>query len=138
MRTLDRALLTLLVLAAAPGVTAQTVSINVDASADQHPIDPAVYGAAYATQAQLVDLRMTAHRRGGNNWQQNADNRGNDWFYQSIAYASATAGADVDDFITETRAGNSEPMVTIPMVGWVAKLGPNRSKLASFSAAKYG
>ena len=32
----------------------------------------------------------------------------------------------------------AEPMVTIPMVAWVAKLGPNRSKLASFSAAKYG
>ena len=29
-------------------------------------------------------------------------------------------------------------MLTIPMIGWVAKLGPNRSKLASFSIAKYG
>ena len=143
MRTKDRALLTLLVLAVARGAAAQTATINVDASADQHSIDPAVYGVAYATQTQLIDLRMAAHRRGGNNtsrynWQQNSDNRGNDWFYQSIAYDSATAGDDVDDFIAETRAGNSEPMVTIPLVGWVAKLGPNRSKLASFSAAKYG
>ena len=29
-------------------------------------------------------------------------------------------------------------MLTIPMIGWVAKLGSNRSKLASFSIAKYG
>ncbi len=29
-------------------------------------------------------------------------------------------------------------MLTIPMIDWVAKLGPNRSKLASFSIAKYG
>ena len=29
-------------------------------------------------------------------------------------------------------------MVTIPLIGWVAKLGPNRDKLASFSVAKYG
>jgi hypothetical protein len=29
-------------------------------------------------------------------------------------------------------------MLTIPMIGWVAKLGSNRSKLASFSQAKYG
>ena len=28
--------------------------------------------------------------------------------------------------------------MTIPMVGWVAKLGANRAKLASFSRAKYG
>ena len=29
-------------------------------------------------------------------------------------------------------------MLTIPTVGWVAKLGPNRGKLAGFSIAKYG
>jgi hypothetical protein len=29
-------------------------------------------------------------------------------------------------------------MITIPMVGWVGKLGPGRQKLASFSIAKYG
>ena len=73
------------------------------------PHRPAVYGVAYATPAQLQDLRVAAHRRGGNNtsrynWQQNADNRGNDWFYESIAYDSATAGADVDDFIGDTLA----------------------------------
>src|SRR5687768_5044241 len=29
-------------------------------------------------------------------------------------------------------------MMTIPMLDWVGKLGPNRTKLASFSIAKYG
>ena len=29
-------------------------------------------------------------------------------------------------------------MLTIPMIDWIAKLGANRSKLASFSIAKYG
>ncbi len=29
-------------------------------------------------------------------------------------------------------------MITIPTIGWVAKLGPGRGKLASFSIAKYG
>ena len=48
------------------GANTATV-VNVDASADQHAIDPAVYGVAYATPAQLQDLRVTAHRRGGNN-----------------------------------------------------------------------
>jgi hypothetical protein len=140
---MDRALLAFLALGAAGPALCQTAVINVDANADQRPIDPAVYGLAYATQAQLLELRLPTNRRGGNNtsrynWQQNADNRGADWYFQSIAYDSATAGDDVDDFIAETKAGAAEPMVTIPMVGWVAKLGPNRSKLASFSAAKYG
>jgi hypothetical protein len=29
-------------------------------------------------------------------------------------------------------------MLTIPMLDWVARIGNNRSKLASFSIAKYG
>ena len=29
-------------------------------------------------------------------------------------------------------------MITIPMLDWMGKLGANRSKLASFSQAKYG
>lgn len=140
---MDRALLAFMALGAAGPALCQTAVINVDANADQRPIDPAVYGLAYATEAQLGELRLPTNRRGGNNtsrynWQQNSDNRGADWFFQSIAYDSATPGDDVDDFIAETKAGGAEPMVTIPMVGWVAKLGPNRSKLASFSAAKYG
>lgn len=140
---MNRALLAFMALGAAVPALSQTAVVNVDANADQRPIDPAVYGLAYATEAQLRELRLTTNRRGGNNtsrynWQQNADNRGQDWFFQSIAYDSATAGADVDAFIAETKAATAEPMVTIPMVGWVAKLGPNRSKLASFSAAKYG
>lgn len=140
---MNSALLAFVALGAAVTAAAQTAVITVDANADQRPIDPAVYGLAYATEAQLRELRLTTNRRGGNNtsrynWQQNSDNRGQDWYFQSIPYASATAGADVDDFIAETKAATAEPMVTIPMVGWVAKLGPNRSKLSSFSAAKYG
>ena len=29
-------------------------------------------------------------------------------------------------------------MITIPMIGWMPKLGPSRGKLASYSVAKYG
>ncbi len=29
-------------------------------------------------------------------------------------------------------------MITVPTLGWVAKLGAGRAKLASFSIAKYG
>src|SRR5262249_9076591 len=37
-----------------------------------------------------------------------------------------------------SRAASAQPMVTIPTIGWVGKLGPGRTKLASFSIAKYG
>ena len=71
------------------------VTVTIDAGANRRAINPAVYGVAYATTAQLQDLNAPLHRYGGNNtsrynWQLNADNRGNDWYYESIADASAT------------------------------------------------
>jgi hypothetical protein len=68
----------------------------------------------------------------------NADNRASDWYFESIGYSSSTPGAEADTFIRNTKGGGAEPLITIPMIGWMAKLGPNRSKLASYSIAKYG
>ncbi|MDQ3281369.1 MAG: PKD domain-containing protein [Acidobacteriota bacterium] len=118
-------------------------SIAVDAAAQQRPIDPRIYGVAFATPQELQDLNVPLNRWGGNNtsrynWQQNADNRGFDWYFESIGYGSATAGAEADSFIANSKSAGAEPMMTIPTIGWVAKLGANRSKLASFSIAKYG
>ena len=120
-----------------------TVTIRVDAADSRHPINPNVYGVAHATTAQLNDLNAPLHRNGGNNttrynWQLNADNRGNDWYYQSIADNSATAGERGDSFLTSSRAANATAMLTVPLIPWVAKVGPGRAKLASFSIAKYG
>jgi PKD repeat protein len=119
------------------------VTVNVDANAGRHPISPLIYGLAYASTAQLNELNVALNRLGGNNtsrynWQLNADNRGFDWYFESIAYSSSTAGEGGDSFISTSRAGGAEPMITIPTIGWVAKLGPSRGKLASFSISKYG
>jgi hypothetical protein len=119
------------------------VTVSVDAGANRHPINPGVYGVAHATTAQLQDLNAPLNRYGGNNtsrynWQLNADNRGADWYFESIPESSATPGQRGDDFVINTRAGNAAPMVTIPMIEYVAKLGANRSKLASFDSRVYG
>ncbi len=120
-----------------------TVTVNVDANANRHPINSNIYGVAHATTAQLNDLNSPLNRNGGNNttrynWQLNADNRGNDWYYESIGDSSATAGERGDTFFSSTRAANAQAMLTVPMIDWVAKLSANRGKLASFSIAKYG
>jgi hypothetical protein len=120
-----------------------TVAVNVDAGANRRPINPNIYGVAHATTAQLNDLNCPLNRNGGNNttrynWQLNADNRGNDWYYESIGDSSATAGERGDTFFSSSRAANAVAMLTVPMIDWVAKLGSNRSKLAGFSLAKYG
>lgn len=124
-------------------VQASTISITVDAAANRRPINPKIYGVAYASEAQLRDLSVPLHRYGGNNttrynWQLNADNRGNDWYFESIAEPSATPGQRGDDIIATARANGAEPMITVPIIDWVAKLGAGRSNLASFDSSKYG
>jgi PKD repeat protein len=119
------------------------VTINVDANANRRAINPNIYGVAHATTAQLLDLNSPLNRNGGNNttrynWQLNADNRANDWYFESIAEPSAVSGERGDTFIANTKGANAQAMLTIPTIDWVAKLGVNRAKLASFSIAKYG
>src|SRR5450631_3354496 len=82
-----------------------TATVTVDANANRHPIDPRVYGVAYGTTAQLSDLNVPLNRYGGNNssrynWQLNADNRDQDWYFESIGDASAVAGERGDTFIS--------------------------------------
>lgn len=119
------------------------VTVTIDAKANRHPISPLIYGVAYADEAALKDLHIPLHRYGGNNttrynWQLNADNRANDWFFESIAEPSAAAGGRGDTFTALNKAVGAQTMLTIPMIDWVAKVGPNRGKLAGFSIAKYG
>jgi hypothetical protein len=119
------------------------VTVQVNATAGRHPINPNVYGLAYASRSVLTDLNVPFNRWGGNNtsrynWLQNADNRGSDWYFQSVPYGSATAGAEADAFIDDTFGGGAQVGMTVPTVGWVAKLGAQRSKLSSFSISKYG
>lgn len=139
---MKRLALSLLCAFITPALFAQ-ITINVDAAANRHPINPNVYGVAFATTAQLADLNVPLNRSGGNattryNWQLNASNRAADWYFESIGETSALAGESADTFIGDTRSAGAQPMITIPIIGWTATLGPNRAKLAGFSVAKYG
>ncbi|MCU1350484.1 MAG: hypothetical protein JWO56_3514 [Acidobacteria bacterium] len=119
------------------------VTVNVDGALNRHPIDPRIYGIAFGSTAQVNDLNAPLNRYGGNaatryNWQINASNRAEDYFFESIGEPSSVPGELVDTFISNTKAAGSQPMITIPIMGWAAKLGPNRAKLASFLVTKYG
>ena len=119
------------------------VTVQVDVNASRKPINPLIYGVAHASTTVLSDLNSPLNRNGGNNtsrynWQLNADNRANDWYYESIGDSSSVAGERGDTFITNSKAGGAQAMLTIPLLDWVARLGANRSKLASFSIGKYG
>jgi hypothetical protein len=124
-------------------IYSNTVAIAVNAALNQHPINPLIYGVAFASSSQLDELNAPLNRWGGNsttryNWLLNADNKANDWYYQSLPNSSATPGDAADDFITDTRDGGAQPIITVPMIDWMPKLGPNRGRLSSYSIAKYG
>ena len=131
-----------LVSAPAPRTASGPVTITIDAAAGRHPISPLVYGANFVGP-QHAAMNAPLNRLGGNdesryNWQANAWNLGADWYYESVPRGDATPGKYVDDLVDGSRQARSAPMVTLPLVGWVAKLGPARARLASYSVAKYG
>ena len=118
-------------------------TIKIDAAAGMRPINPLVYGVAYGDAQSLALLNAPLNRMGGNNttrynWQLNADNKASDYFFESIGDPSAVPGERADTFVSASKAGGAQAMLTVPMLGWVAKLGPNRQKLPGFSVAKYG
>jgi hypothetical protein len=117
--------------------------INVDAARNQRAINPNIYGVNAAGTADLKDLHVSFNRAGGNlysryNWQIDASNHGSDFFFESLSDGSGTPAESSDQFLAGTKLAGAEPTVTIPTIGWVAKLGLNRSPLASFSVTKYG
>ena len=124
-------------------VTNASVIITIDAQANRHPISPLIYGTAFASSNALADLNFTLNRSGGNsetryNWQLNAHNHAADWYFESLDDGSATPAASSDDFVANSKSGGAQPILTIPMIGWLPRLGPERQRLASFSIAKYG
>jgi len=125
-----------------PGTNAP-VTVQIDALADRHPISPLIYGVCFASSNQLKELNSPLNRSGGNatsryNWMTNGSNHAMDWYFESLEESGSGPGGMGDEFIRETKNGGAQPMLTIPINGWVARLGPNSGKLSSFSIAKYG
>src|SRR5438128_11278592 len=117
-------------------------TVSVNATANVHPIDPNIYGTAFASTAQLGDLNLPLNRNGGNasdtySYVQDATNHGSDWYFESIASGSGN-GQGMDDWINATRAGGAQSSVTLNLFDWAAKVAADRSILGSFPTAKYG
>ncbi|PKU24506.1 cellulase [Telmatospirillum siberiense] len=122
---------------------AAATDVEIDASAGHRAINPLIYGVSYATQAQLIDLNVPLNRSGGNsatryNWRLDARNAGKDWFFESLACGTDIFDQHGDGFVALSKAAGADSMLTVPMIGWVAKLDEGRKPLAGFSIGKYG
>jgi hypothetical protein len=143
LRTTFPAAAVILFLADAAFAKPPTVTVAIDATANRHAINPLVYGVAFASKSDLLALNAPLNRMGGNNmsdynWALNAQNLDADWYFESYPEQSSTPGEEADTFVATSKSANALPMLTVPLLGWVADLGPGRSILPSFSVAKYG
>lgn len=95
-------------------------TVSVDASKNQHPINPNIYGFGMfmdsndvVQTSQLASMNAPVHRFGGDlnstyNWQQDAWNLSADWYWESYVLSSPFAeGGFADAFISATEAANS-------------------------------
>jgi hypothetical protein len=120
------------------------VTVSIDVAVNRRAINPMIYGVSFGAPSDLETLNAPLNRSGGDttttyNWRQNASNHDADYFFESLPDdSSAVAGESVDTFVKQSKGQNAQPMLTVPMIGWVAKLAPGRGKAASFSVVKYG
>ena len=120
-------------------------AVAVDANANRHPINPNIYGICYGNSSDMAALNAPINRWGGNatsryNWQIDAHSADNDWYFETYADGSGVPSGSADSFVAETRSANNgaEPLITIPMLDYLANLGPGRTTLEGFSVKKYG
>lgn len=138
-----------LVASCAAFCNAQPIEITVNGTPSvgrSSQISPLIYGVNFATSAQAAALNLPLNRSGGNattryNWQSDATSSGSDWYFLTHATGGGPSQS-IDDWVTANRSsgviGGTQSMITIPIMGWVAKLTATGGWTWSFSVAKYG
>ena len=123
----------------APATAATGPSLTVDEAAGRQAISADIYGMNYADAALASELGLTTDRWGGNstsryNYQNNTYNTGSDWYFENIVAAQS-----LDSFVSADLAHGTNPVVTVPAMGWVAKNSPSSHPFAcGFKVSKYG
>ncbi len=97
----------------------------------RHAISPDIYGMNYAEEDLTSELRLPVRRWGGNstsryNWQNDTYNTGSDWYFENIPAdnpdpATLPNGSSADRFVEQDRRTGTKTLLTVPMIGWVAK-----------------
>lgn len=118
-----------------------TLAVNVQNA--RHPISDLIYGMhAVADENFAKEIDLPLRRWGGNNttrynWQIGATNQASDWyFHNSPTYDPVTlTNMDADQWLQRNLRTGARSLLTIPMIGYVAKDGNQQS--CAFPIAKY-
>ncbi len=109
-------------------------ALSVDGTAGRHPISPDIYGLNFADPAFAHEISLPVDRWGGNttdtyNWRLKSSNTGSDWYFENLpdCWSAAhgwCAGGPVSgwrEFVDGDLAAGADPLITLPMMGRVAK-----------------
>ena len=118
------------------GAQAQTATVAVDPTQDEHVISPLVYGMNFASDAQIAQGKIPLTRWGGNattryNYQIDTHNAGSDWYFENISDcvnnscppSNAQDNSTANAFIAQGQAAHITMLFTVPTIGVVPK-GP--------------
>jgi putative cell wall-binding protein len=146
LRTVRIALTLLVVAAALPDLATSAASaasagpaLTVDAAAGRHAISSDIYGMNFADAGLATELGITADRWGGNstsryNYTNNTHNTGSDYFFENIVDSTS-----LDSFVAADLAHGTNPVVTVPAMGWVSKNSPSTHPFAcGYKVSVYG
>jgi len=93
----------------------------------------------FANAALATELGLTADRWGGNstsryNYTNNTHNTGSDYYFENIVDAIS-----LDSFVAADLAHGTNPVVTVPALGWVSKTSPSTHPFAcGYKVSIYG
>ncbi|GAA3432622.1 glycoside hydrolase family 44 protein [Kutzneria kofuensis] len=117
---------------AAPAATAAAAAtagpaLSVDVSAARHAISPDIYGLNGGDPAFSAEIGQPVARWGGNaatryNFKNHTYNTGSDWYFENIV---ADDQHSVEGVVKSDLDRGIKPVVTVPLIGWVAKDSPS-------------
>lgn len=123
--------------------------LTITADSGLHPISPDIYGMNFADEALAAELSLPVRRRGGNstsryNWQNDTYNTGSDWYFENIPENNPNPGilpdgSAADRFVEQDRRTGTKSLLTIPMIGWIAKERKSAHPYdCGFKVSRYG
>lgn len=113
--------------------------LSVNVSAGRHHINPDIYGMNFADPTLARELHLTADRWGGNatsryNFRNNTTNLAADWYFENTQ-----PDVSLNKLVKRDLSHHVQPLVTVPMTGWVAKKSPTSHPFfCGFKVSKYG
>lgn len=102
-------------------------ALSVDVAAARHAISPDIYGLNGGDPAFNAEIGQSVARWGGNttsryNFKNRTHNTGSDWFFENIVNDQERS---VEGMVKSNLDRGIKPVVTVPLIGWVAKDSPS-------------